>query len=419
MIKGYIHPGFSSVAHTLAKQLPKNGIGGAAVSVYFKGRQVVDIWGGTQNREGRPWERDTLALSFSTTKGIMSTLIHILVDEGLADYDDPVCKHWPEFGKNGKEKITIRQAMSHEAGIYNFSDAVDDFHDIYDWQKMLDATAAMRPVHEPGKANGYHTINYGFLTGGIIEGITGKSFQEVLEEKLVQPLDLDGLYIGLPEKEHHRAAKLITLDGKFKLPDVSKNMASTIGFNSSALILRLLGVNISEILRTVPKTKNPVDLNSAEAVSAKIPGANGMFTARSLSKMYAAIANGGELDGVRILSRNRTRIMELVQNRRFDRIIPIPVHWRLGYHRIFGVGADVSRAFGHCGFGGSGAWCDPSRNLSMAMTLNSGLGTPIGDSRILFMSRAVMKCVTDIEKSGSFDPGFIPESMSSAETVIS
>ena len=118
MISGYIHPDFSDVANVLQRQLPKDSAGGAAICVYHQGKKVVDIWGGTRNWAGDPWEEDTLALSFSTTKGVTSTLLHILVEKGFAKYGDPISKYWPEFAKNGKDNITIRTAMSHQAGLY-------------------------------------------------------------------------------------------------------------------------------------------------------------------------------------------------------------------------------------------------------------------------------------------------------------
>ena len=125
MLHGSIHPAFARVAAVFRRILPRKGPGGAAVCVYHKGEKVVDVWGGTRNDTGSPWPEDTLSLSFSTTKGVASTLLHIHADRGLIDYDAPVAQYWPEFGEASKEKITVRQLMCHEAGLYALADMVD------------------------------------------------------------------------------------------------------------------------------------------------------------------------------------------------------------------------------------------------------------------------------------------------------
>jgi CubicO group peptidase (beta-lactamase class C family) len=137
----------------------------------------------------------------------------------------------------------------------------------------------------------------------------------------------------------------------------------------------------------------PFDWNAEETVRAVIPAANGQFTARSLARMYAMLAEGGKLDGVRLVSRRRVEAMGEVRSRSRDRVLMMPMHWRPGYHRVFAFGARVPDGFGHFGYGGSGAWCDPVRRLSVALTLNSGVGTPVGDLRIARISRAAVRAV--------------------------
>ena len=119
MLHGTTHPDFARVAHVLRRILPKRGPGGAAVCVYHRGEKVVDAWGGTRDVAGSPWLKDTLSISFSTTKGVASTLLHLYADRGLIDYDTPVSEYWPEFAAGGKERITVRQILCHEAGLYH------------------------------------------------------------------------------------------------------------------------------------------------------------------------------------------------------------------------------------------------------------------------------------------------------------
>ena len=165
MFSGQVRSDFSPMARSLMRLLPQDGHGGAALCVYHRGECVVDLWAGTRDLEGRPWEEDTVALSWSTTKGILSTLLHILVDRNQADYDAPVAHFWPEFAQADKEKITLRQVLCHEAGLYRISEMIDDARDMFDWNHMVRALERARPVHPPGQAHAYHALTYGWVVG--------------------------------------------------------------------------------------------------------------------------------------------------------------------------------------------------------------------------------------------------------------
>ena len=160
-------------------------------------------------------------------------------------------------------------------------------------------------------------------------------------------------------------------------------------------VLRLASVSLDAVSMAsalIPRGIEDLDFNSEEFVSVPIPAANGMFTARSLARLYAMLAGDGEIDGVRLLKRETVWRATEVQNRGVGRVIPLPMHWRLGYHRVPTVGARVPNGFGHFGFGGSGAWADPDRELSVALTLNSGVGTPFGDLRMVRIGTAAARC---------------------------
>lgn len=392
MLHGFVHPDFARVAHVFERQIPRRA-GGAALCIYHRGEKVVDCWAGTRDVEGNPWEEDTLSISYSTSKGVVSTLLHVLVDRGLLDYDDPVAEYWPEFGQAGKGDITVRQILCHEAGLYAIRSMVDHGRRMLEWEYMVEALADAVPAHPPGAAHGYHGLTYGWLVGELIQRATGKPFVEVLEAELARPLGLDGLYIGLPPDQLHRKAQLIPSvvmrqdgDGMRALRRWSR------GLNG---VLRLVGFpidlgRISEAL--MPHGIEDVDFDSEAFASASIPAANGTFTARSLARLYALLAADGEFEGVRLLRRETLWRATEVQNRTVDRVIPIPMHWRLGYHRVATFGPSVRNAFGHSGFGGSGAWADPDRELAVALTLNSGVGTPFGDLRIVRIGTAAIRC---------------------------
>lgn len=393
MLHGYVHPDFGLLADILRKQIPHKTFGGTALCVYHKGECVVDIWGGTKNAAYEPWEEDTISLSFSTTKGMASVLLHMLVDEGKADYDDPVAKHWPEFGKNGKEAITLRHVLCHEAGLYRIRDMIDDAHEMLDWAHMIEVLENARPAHPPGAAHGYHALTYGWLVGEIIQRIENKSFSAVLKERLADPLDLDGLYCGLPDDALARRADLVT---KVTPAGNKPSRRRGSGFDLVRKIIKLVSfgrIDLDHFRAALqPRGVGKVDFNSQEVVQAVIPAANGMFTARSLARVYAALANGGELGGVRLVSAERVKRMNEVQSQGGDRVLMLNMRWRLGFHRLFDWFAPKSRGFGHAGYGGSGAFCDPDRDLALALTLNSGVGTPTGDARIFALLRAALKC---------------------------
>ena len=194
---GRIHPDFGPVEATLRDLLRKYP-GGAAVSVFHRGECVVDLWGGYKDDLGTLWARDTMAPSFSTTKGVAATLLHIYADRGLVDYDERVCHYWPEFAQAGKENITVRQVLSHQSGLYHIRQMIDHVDRMLDWQHMTRAIAQTPPVHEPGTRTGYHGLTFGFLVGEILQRITGKKFSDLVQKEIAKPLCLDGLFIGAP-----------------------------------------------------------------------------------------------------------------------------------------------------------------------------------------------------------------------------
>jgi CubicO group peptidase (beta-lactamase class C family) len=388
-LQGSVHPDFFPVARALARQL-RGGRGGAAVCVYHRGEKVVDIWGGTKDADGTPWQADTMSVSFSTTKGVTSTALHILVDRGLLDYDDPVTKYWPEFGREGKEQITIRHLLCHQAGLYRIRDLIDDAARMRDWSHMTDALARSAPAIPPGSASAYHGLTYGWLVGEVIQRVTGRPFAEVIQREIAQPLELDGLYVGTPTEPAARAAALLVADsGRRRMAglEVRIRRAQRV---FSALRIPIDLRRIGEAL--MPPNIETFEWAAADTLAVPIPAANGLFTARSLAKLYATLAGGGAFNGVRLLSEATLARATEVQTRRVDLVVPFPMHWRLGYHRVATTAGTPPRAFGHYGFGGSGAWADPDRQLSMAMVLNSGIGTPFGDLRTFRISGRVLRC---------------------------
>lgn len=400
-IDGRLHPDFQEVANVFEGILERQA-GGGAFAVYHRGECVVDLWGGCLDRNRTPWREDTMAPSFSTTKGVASTLVHIMADRGLVDYDARVADYWPEFGQHGKEGITVRHVLTHQSGLYHIRQMVDDATRMRDWGYMIDAIERAEPTHEPGTRTGYHGLTYGYLVGEILQRVTGKRFPELVQREIARPLGLDGMFIGAPESEMHRAAQLIWSRPSrllqrhgpgTQLPKWVENAGDS---GSEFLTRRLASLGVDLDLKSILEALAPrgiasFDFDTPETLRAAIPAANGLFTARALARMYAALAQGGELDGVRLMSKSTIhRASERQARTPSMAVLPFDMAWRLGYHGVPTSRGVPRRAFGHFGFGGSGAWGDPIRGLSVAFVVNCGTGTPFGDLRIVRLGGAAL-----------------------------
>jgi len=398
---GWLHPDFISVAKIM-RTLLRRYDGGAAACVYHRGECVVDLWGGVQNKTGKLWKKDTMAPSFSTTKGVASTLVHIMVDRGLLDYDERVATYWPEFAQAGKRDITLRQVLTHQSGLYHIRQMIDHADRMLDWDHMIEAIERTEPIHPPGERTGYHGLTYGYLVGEVLQRVTGESFSDLVESEIAGPLGLDGMYVGAPDEVHGRAAELMWSRAANALRTAPPPGLIAQGLGSLATAgngwvresLRRIGVELdvaSLFDALAPRGISRFEFDSGETMRAAIPAGNGLFTARSLAKLYAALANGGELDGVRLISkRTLARATERQESTKRLAVIPFDMRWRLGYHGVATTRGFPKHGFGHFGFGGSGAWADPSRELSVALIVNCGMGTPFGDTRTARVSGAAL-----------------------------
>ncbi len=429
-IDGFVHPDFAPVAEALRGQLSSHA-GGAAVCVYHRGECVADLWGGTRDEQGNPWRQDTLSPSFSTTKGVASTLIHIMVDRGLLDYDQRVSHYWPEFAQSGKRDITVRHVLSHQSGLYHIRQMIDHAGRMLDWDYMVNAIEQTPPIHKPGTRTGYHGLTYGFLVGEILQRITGCAFSDLVRDELATPLALDGMYIGAPEDALERAAQLLWPPNRefLERPEVAATLsamstAARFGWNAVRPLAGLVGIDfdVDSIFDALaPRGIRTFDFGATETLRVAIPAGNGLFTARSLARMYAALAGGGEIDGVRLLSRATLDCASEPQLEAAGRaVLPFDMRWRLGYHGIFTTRGIPRRAFGHFGFGGSGAWADPQRDLAVAMIVNCGMGTPFGDTRVARLSGTALAAANRRYRASQRQgrtSAAMPNSLDSSETA--
>ncbi|WP_241777885.1 serine hydrolase domain-containing protein, partial [Streptomyces sp. CT34] len=283
-VRGHCAAGFEGVRTAFERNFREHGEIGAAVAVTLEGEAVVDLWGGhTGADRSRAWERDTLVNVYSTSKGMTALCAHLLADRGELDLDAPVVRYWPEFGQAGKEDIPVRWLLSHRAGLIAPREPLSPGR-AYDWEYVCGALAATPPWWEPGTAQGYHAVTFGYLVGEVVRRISGQSLGTFLRSEITGPLGAR-VFIGTPAEEHAHCADMVgQLDAELlteQFPDLPKLPLGGLDDHPlAALALALLSIPTGEI-------------NSAAYRAAEIPSGNGHAAAHGLAAVYGALAGGG------------------------------------------------------------------------------------------------------------------------------
>ncbi|MEV6561849.1 serine hydrolase domain-containing protein [Nocardia sp. NPDC051756] len=363
---------FATLVAEFDRLFRRPGDGGGALAVYLHGEPVVDVWAGYA-QPAVPWAHDTVAMAYSTGKGVASTLLHRLAERGRVDYDEPVATYWPAFAAAGKDRITVRELLSHRAGLHRLRGMLPGpYHRFFDDAAVTAALAAAEPDPRRLVTSGYHGITFGHLVAELVRQITGTEFTEVLRTEIAEPLAAEELWFRVPVAERDRIAT--------NFPRLT--VAGMSWENSSRLLGR---TRFAAAMDTTPK--GFADLVSDPRLHDSVmPGLNGVFSARALARVYGALANGGELDGYQLL---RPETIELITQRQVftpDYVLALRVPWALGYHAVpmKPSKADPISAFGHFGLGGSGAFADPATGMSLGFVTNrlGGRLTPLGDARL-------------------------------------
>lgn len=370
--------GFDDVAQRFAEHFGTTGNGGGALAVRWNGVLVLDIWAGTRDRVAAlPWLADTSSMSFSTTKGVTAAAVHRLIDRHELDLDRPVAAYWPDFAANGKGHVTLRQALNHQAGIHDVAGLVTDAWDLLDDRDMEARVAAAVPNPLPGTGPGYHAMTFGWIMSGMLRAVTGLDMSKVWQDELSDFVGEDGLRLGIPAEQRHDVAELLTSG-----VDPMKVLARVAGLTPwSRKASRAL---------VVPRFAELLLDHKREILGAQMPAVTGVFTARALATLYTGLG-GGEINGQRLLSEPAADRLRIVSSRKRDYVMGIPMHWRLGYHRAL-MRRAPRHAFGHFGFGGSGAWVDPVNDLAVGFITNrlGNATTPIADPRFFGLSRRIV-----------------------------
>ncbi|WP_129114336.1 serine hydrolase domain-containing protein [Halegenticoccus tardaugens] len=326
---------------------------GAQLAVYRADDPVVDLAGGVTGPDGEETTPDWKHVLFSCSKPYAGVCLHALVEEGALDYDDPVRDHWPEFAEPGtaKAEATVRHVLSHQSGIPHgpFDEEPTEW---IDWDAAVAAMEEIEPTFEPGETAAYHALNYGFVVGELVRRASGTPIDEFARERIFEPLGMDDTHLGLPDDEPDAVATLVGFEpfDRCREPDVG--------------------------LGTVDNHGAAALFNREAFHRAVIPAASATGTARDMARFYACLANGGELDGARILSAETVEAAtDLQVEVERDGTLGVPRRYAMGFERggtpwdKYGT-LPPERVFGHGGLGSIVGWADPEADLSMAYVTN-------------------------------------------------
>ena len=395
-MEGFVKDGLELVAEVFAEA--DLGLGGAAFSAYVEGEQVVDLWAG-EAAPGVAWSRDTLATAFSATKGAAALCLLLLHDRGLIDVNAPVARYWPEYAQAGKQSTLVRHVLNHTAGMLCFQDpgSVLDWsgNGWDDYDEIARRIAASPASWEPGTRIGYHAISYGWLCQELVRRVTGMTLGTFFAKDVAEPLGLS-IFIGTPESEMGRLAAVIE-DGPEQAQQTPPEMAAVIGMMQAALNDPTLPAGQSAVFMH-GSPPPPGFFGLPKVRTAEIPAANGSMDGRSLARMYAALAQGGELDGVRLASADTIRLFGtktfsgpsaiVADSGLADFLGPTVMRYALGFEGEFDEGPETFRfgpsagAFGHLGAGGQVGFADPARRVAVGFVRNHGADWTVSNALV-------------------------------------
>jgi|SRR5215211_4338787 len=367
-IHGTVAPGFEEVESEFRKNFLEQDELGAACAIYHEGKKVVDLWGGYRDLERRePWEEDTLVLVYFTTKGLAGMTMAVAHSRGLLDHDEKVATYWPEFAQNGKENITVRQLLSHQAGL-SALDKPLELKTIADPDALAATIARQKPAWEPGTRHGYHGISLGWYEGELIRRVDPqrRSIGEFFRDEIADPLGLE-FYIGVPpgvpgsriaEIEAFRPLRML-----FHLNTLPPGMVLSL-MNPRSLTSRSLNQM---------KLRSPLDLNRPEFRAVEVPAGGGVGLVRSIAKAYGVFATGGENLGLTAETMEALTTPAAPPSSGVrDMVLHTDTLFSLGYMKpfpAFNFGAS-EKAFGTPGLGVSFGYADPDARKGFAYAPN-------------------------------------------------
>ncbi len=324
-VRGHAVAEFSALVRAFGRFIGGRTGAGAGLAVFRHGEPLVDIWTG-QACPDAEWARDTGAIVFSATKGVASTILHRLADRGLLDYDVPVATYWPEFGVAGKDRITVRQLMTHRAGLSALPTIAAGAQDVLDHELMEQRLAAAAPDRLLG-VPAYHAFTYGWLVAGLARAITGSSLAELFRTEVAEPLGVDGIHLGRPPEGS--PTPVAALCGS-KLSVVGAPLGALF-FGHAYGLPGTLGAAARALF--LPGIETLVAGDDPPVLHTELGAGNGVCTAPALATLYGALAGDGTVAGRRYLSARTVQGLRRVQTYRPDHtLFYMPMMWHLGYH---------------------------------------------------------------------------------------
>ena len=380
-IHGFVSSGYEAVREAFAENFVRRREVGAACCVYHRGEKVVDLWGGVGNKAtGEPWQEDTMALVYSATKGMAAMTLALAHSRGWLDYDELVCKYWPEFAQNGKETITVRQLLAHQAGLFAFDEKVDR-NVVADLDRLAIVMARQKPEWEPGTRQAYHAVTIGFYESELLRRIDPqhRSLGQFFHDEIATPLGLD-FYIRLPESiPDSRLAPLIDPGFGEMLFGFPIKMTLAI-FNQR-----------SNIRRALMGSELPHDEKCIYTRNLEVPAGGGVGTARAIARAYSVFATGGKELGLRQETLQELMAPAIPPTHGFyDEVLLGEVQFSLGFMKsspLLSFGSPGS--FGAPGAGGSLGFADPQAQIGYAYVPNRKGVTLTGDPRDVAIRNAL------------------------------
>jgi CubicO group peptidase (beta-lactamase class C family) len=385
-IEGHVSAGFEAVRDAFAQNFSVRHELGGACCVYHRGEKVVDLWGGVRNKlTNEPWEEDTMVLVYSTTKGLAAMTLAVAHSRGWLDYEERVSRYWPEFAQQGKETITVRTLLAHQAGLFALDEPVDR-NVVADLDRLAVLLARQKPAWEPGTRQAYHAITLGYYESELLRRIDPhhRSLGQFFQDEIATPLGLD-FYLRLPESIPN--SRLATLSNPGRI-------AMLLGF---PIRLTLAALNRrSNIVRALAGSEFPHDEQRIYARNLEVPSGGGVGTARAIAHAYSVFATGGRELQLRPETLHALTSPAIPPTRGFydECLMGDGVQFSLGFMKsspAWPFGNEGS--FGAPGSGGSLGFADPKAGVGYAY-VTSQMGTALtGDPRDLALRNALYSII--------------------------
>lgn len=383
-IEGHVAPEFEAVRLAFEENFVKRNELGGACCVYFKGEKVVDLWGGIRDpQSGEPWAEHTMVLVFSLTKGLSAMTLAVAHSRGWLDYEKPVAEYWPEFAQNGKEGITVRQLLSHQAGLHAFHERVNR-ETVADLDHLAQIMARERPAFTPGSRNAYHLITLGFYEAELLRRIDPKrrTLGQFFQDEIATPLGLD-FFIRLPQDiPNQRLAHLQQASMAKALISLPGPMALAL-LNPWSHLFRAYVIN--------PGVGVPFDKDRVYARDLEVPSGGGVGTARAIARAYGEFATGGHELGLHANTLAALEAAAVIPTRgSYDEVVKGNMQYSLGFMKpVSEFSFGHAGAYGAPGAGGSLGYADPKIGLGYGYVTNRiGVGVD-PDPRDVALRKAI------------------------------